>query len=206
MTLRSLQRETVQLQRKLQLLVDRYPEGGLEPDDRILNRLLTTYWRQAHGGLPGPRERRYWEAVDWVNQFHAYIRRLSDYFRYEAEEPERLGKLPLAIALPLPAAELIRRLSLQGQMLKRWAGSGKEPDPRRGKDEREIRTYLRSQCNVKGLEVVAREIGCDRDTLSDFLNESTKPQEKTLQKFREYRQLQQALPAKQDRGSERRPR
>src|SRR4029079_10931354 len=81
--------------------------GGLEPDDRILNRLLTTYWRQAHGGLPGPRERRYWEAVDWVNQFHAYIRRLSDYFRYEAEEPERLGKLPLAIALPLPAAELI---------------------------------------------------------------------------------------------------
>ena len=71
MTLRSLQRETVQLQRKLQLLVDRYPEGGLEPDDRILNRLLTTYWRQAHGGLPGPRERRYWEAVDWVNQFHA---------------------------------------------------------------------------------------------------------------------------------------
>jgi hypothetical protein len=62
-------------------------------------------------------------------KFHAYITRLSDYFRYEAEEPERLGKLPLAVALPLPAAELIRRLKLQGQMLKRWAGSGKEPDP-----------------------------------------------------------------------------
>jgi hypothetical protein len=68
MTLRSLQRETVQLQRKLQLLVDRYPEGELEPNERILNRLLTNYWRQAHGGLPGPRERRYWEAVDWVNE------------------------------------------------------------------------------------------------------------------------------------------
>jgi hypothetical protein len=47
--LTALIRDTSRLKRRLQNLVDQYPEDKLAPDARIFNRILTHGWRHAHG-------------------------------------------------------------------------------------------------------------------------------------------------------------
>lgn len=187
-TLKELLRETAYLRRQLQRLVDSYPEDTLDPDDRILNRILTNQWRQLHGGYYGPRERRYEEAVDWVKRFDAYIDRLRNYCSYDLDAPKRFSALPLTGRAPVPASECIRLLELQSKQIARLSREGSDipSTASETKSVRELRSRLQVRVGNLGAKTVAAEISCARDTLSDFLAEKTKPQEKTMQLFRDY--------------------
>lgn len=60
-------------------MVKRYPEDALEPDQKIFNRLLTTDWRYLQGDLYGPVERRYSDAVKWIEALHRYDSDLREF-------------------------------------------------------------------------------------------------------------------------------
>jgi hypothetical protein len=186
--LKDLLRETARLRRQLQRLVKSYPDEHLDPDDRILNRILTNDWRYLRGGLYGPHEHRYVEAVDWVDQFDADVDRLRDYCFYKLDAPDRFAALPLTEHWRVPASECIRLLGLQDEMIARWSGLAGDIQSRasESKDGRKLRSRLQALVDSQGAKKVAAEIPCTRDTLSDFLGGKTKPQEKTMQLFRDY--------------------
>ena len=181
-------RETARLRRQLERLVKSYPDEHRDPDDRILNRILTNDWRYLRGGLYGPHEHRYVEAVDWVDQFDAYVDRLRDCCFYKLEAPDRFAALPLTEHMRVPASECIRLLGLQGEMIARWSGLAGDVQSRASgsKDERKLRSRLQALVDSLGAKRVAADIGCTRDTLGDFLSGKTKPQEKTMQLLRDY--------------------
>ena len=93
-TLKDLLRETATLRRQLQRLV-KTTQTNISTRTIASNRILTNDWRYMRGGFHGPLERRYVEAVDWVNQFDAYVDRLRDYCFHELEAPDRFIALPL---------------------------------------------------------------------------------------------------------------
>jgi len=187
-TLHGLLRETSRLQRKLQRLVDTYPEENLEPDEKILNRILTNDWRHAHGGVHGPHERRYWEAVAWVNRFDAYASALHDHCLYDLEDKNRLTALPLVRRLRIPAAECIHLLKIQERMIAGWSDKAERARPTRSdrKGLQKLRSCLRALVDAKGMKTVAAETGCNRDTVADFLKGTTMPQERTVKLLRKY--------------------
>lgn len=180
-TLTELMAQTARLGKRLQGLVKKYPDDSVEPDGRIFSRILTNDWRRPIGGVHGPLDKRYWDAVAWVESFDAYVRKLLAYF---AQQPERLATLPLTRRLRLPAAQLLQLFELQRDML-----TLEEPKPQvRNKDIHELRKRLQHDANALGSDELADRIGCNRDTLSDFLLGKTKPQEKTMKKLRAYAQ------------------
>ena len=186
-TLTELSAQTAHLGKRLQGLLKQYPDGTVEPDERIFNRILTNHWRHAIGGVHGPFEARYWDAVGWVKSFDVYLRELTEHFTFELEQPERMSKLPVTKRLALPSAELIRLLKIQQGMLLRWAKAGKPSKPQgRKDDDQDLRKRIRQHADALGLDELAKQIGCNRDTLSDFLLGKTKPQEKTMKKLRAY--------------------
>ena len=128
------------------------------------------------------------EAVDWVNQFDAYVERLREYFVYELQAPDRFATLPLPGRAPVPASECIRLLELQGKRIAGWSRiTGGAPSPAsENKSVRDLRSRLQASVDSLGAKRVAADIGCTWDTLTDFLGGKTKPQEKTMQLFRNY--------------------
>ncbi|MBZ5633702.1 MAG: hypothetical protein LAO55_11325 [Acidobacteriia bacterium] len=186
--LKDLLRETAKLRRQLQRLTKNYPDEHLDPDERILNRILTNDWRYLRGGFHGPLEQRYVEAVDWVSQFDAYVDQLRDFCVHELEAPDRFATLPLPGRAPVPASECIRLLELQGKRIAGWSRiAGHVPSPAsENKSVRDLRSRLQALVDSLGAKRVAADIGCTWDTLTDFLGGKTKPQEKTMQLFRDY--------------------
>ena len=147
--LRSVWRATRQLREALERLATKFPDNHLEPDARILNRILRLDWRHLHGDLHGPHEERYWAAVEWVKRFDAYIGHLHGDFRYELEAPERLRLLPITNRSQLDASKLIRQLKTQQRMLSKWVKAAKQSE--RDEELEQLRSDL-SMGPSQGLE------------------------------------------------------
>jgi hypothetical protein len=98
-----------------------------------------------------------------------------------------MGKFPVTKRLALPATEIIRLLNIQRGMLTKWTKALEEPMPPSRKDEdKELRERIQQHADALGLDELASQIGCNKDTLRDFLLEKTKPHGETMKKLRAF--------------------
>lgn len=170
--------ETHRLERGLAALIRRYPEDGMEPDNRIFHRLLTNDWRYSVK-QHGPLEQRYAAAAQWVAEFDAYVRSLLEYCMLAQKEVQ----LPLTGRLRIPVAEILRLLRLQRQILVQWQ---EDPAPHGRDNSAVLRDKLQRALQTRGAKAVAAEAGVNRDTLQDFVQGKTAPRQKTLLKLHDY--------------------
>jgi hypothetical protein len=112
-------RRTDTLHKRLRALIKQHPEDGLQPDDKIFNRLLTKDWRNWHNFI-GPLEKRYVDAAKWVDDFNTYHLELCEFCVYSLGAPTKPEELPMNPHLRMSASECLRRLELQFQVLSRW--------------------------------------------------------------------------------------
>jgi hypothetical protein len=176
-------RRTDALHQRLRALIKRHPEDGLQPDDKIFNRLLTNDWRHRHNFI-GPLEERYVDAAKWVGDFNAYHLELWEFCVYSLGAPTKPEELPMNPHLRLPASECLRRLDLQLEVLSRWEREA--PDSGAADRFGRIRAGLQVLVKDRGMKAVAAAAGVNRDTLQDFMSGKTTPQKKTLGRLEAY--------------------
>ena len=181
-------RRTDTLYKRLRALIKRYPEDGLQSDDKIFNRLLTNDWRFLQNFI-GPLEKRYVDAASWVYDFNTYHLELCDFCVYSLGAPKKSEELPMNPHLRMSASECLRRLELQFQVLSRWEreAANSQAADRVGR----IRANLQVLVHDKGIKTVEADVGVNRDTFRDFMSGKTKPQTKTLDKLEAYMKRQQ---------------
>ena len=182
-SLDSFIQRTKALHKSLEKLIKQYPEGSLQPDDKIFNRILTNDWRN-FTNFVGPIEKRYVDASEWVRALRSYHSDLCDFCSYSMGEPGKLEELPMNPGLGLSASRCLDSLELQFQVLTRWKSEVKvspSADPLA-----RLRRELQALIETKGIKIVAVEAKLARDTVEDFANGKTKVQENTLRKLKEY--------------------
>jgi hypothetical protein len=175
-------RRTDTLYKRLRALTKRYPEDGLQSDDKIFNRLLTNDWR--YQNFIGPLEKRYVDAANWVYDFNTYHLELCEFCDYSLGAPKKPEELPMNPHLRMSASVCLRRLELQFQALSRWEreATNSVAADRVGR----IRADLQVLVNKRGIKTVEAKVGVNRDTFRDFMSGKTTPQKKTLDKLETY--------------------
>jgi hypothetical protein len=183
-SLASFIQRTDVLRKSLQRLIKRYPEDALQPDDKIFNRILTNDWRYLRSDFNGPMEKRYAEAVKWVEALHSYHSDLCDFLIYSLGAPKKVDELPMHPRLPVPASQCLRCLELQIQVLTRW---DREATHSVATDRvARLRADLQALIDERGTKAVEAEVGVNGDTLRDFIRGKTNPHEKSLSKYKAY--------------------
>lgn len=172
------------LRKSLERLIKRYPEHTLPPDEKIFNRILTNDWRFLKNDFNGPVEKRYAEAVEWVEALRGYHSDLCDFCVYSLGAAKKLDELPMHPHLPFSASQCLRRLELQVHVLTRW----ERETTASGATDRvaRLRTDLQVLIEKRGMKTVQVEAGLSRDTILDFMNGKTRPHEKSLSKYEAY--------------------
>jgi hypothetical protein len=176
-------RRTDTLYKRLRALTKRYPEDGLQSDDKIFNRLLTNDWRYLQNFI-GPLEKRYVDAANWVDDFNTYHLELCEFCVYSLGAPTKPEELPMNPHLRMSASECLRRLELQFQVLSRWEreATNSVAADRVGR----IRADLQVLVNKRGIKTVEAKVGVNRDTFRDFMSGKTTPQKRSLDKLETY--------------------
>jgi hypothetical protein len=175
-------RRTDTLYKRLRALIKRYPEDGLQSDDKIFGRLLTNDWR--YQNFIGPLEKRYVDAASWVGDFNTYHLELCEFCVYSLGAPTKPEELPMNPHLRMSASECLRRLQLQFQVLSRWEREATNSVAADRADR--IRADLQVLVKERGMKAVAAAAVVSTDTLQDFISGETKPQKKTLDKLEAY--------------------
>jgi hypothetical protein len=176
-------RWTDTLHERLRALIKRHPEDGLQPDDKIFNRLLTIDWRKSHNFI-GPPEKRYMDAAKWINDLNNYHQELCEFCVYTLGVPAKREELPMNPGLRLRASECLRQLELQFQVLSRWELEA--TDSVAANRVAGFRADFQVLVKERGMKAVAAAAGVSPDTLQDFISGKTKPQQKTLDKLETY--------------------
>ena len=188
-SLASFIRQTDTLHKRLQALIKQYPEDALQPDEKIFNRLLTNDWRYLRNHSVA-LEKRYVDAAKWVDDFNRYHSDLRDFCVYRLGTPTKLNELPMYPQLRLSAERCVYYLELQFEVLRRWEGEA--TDSVGAERVVRLKADLRVLVDKRGIKTVEAEAGVNRDTILDFLNGKTKPQQKTLDKLELYAKPQKS--------------
>ena len=188
-------RKTKKLRRDLVGLVRRFPEGHLDLGERIFVRFLNPVWRKI-GGLHGPYEQKQAMAVEWIEQFHQYIRDLDDCISTVMLKPELFQLVPLHRPRDSSATECIRMLVRQEAVLKQIQGAlpRSTKSPHSGQSKGDIRAQLNAAIERMGIAYCVSVSRLNRDTIADIAEGRVeKPRTKTREKlgklFTKIRQL-----------------
>src|SRR5580704_18067317 len=106
-SLASFIRLTDILYKSLEKLIKQYPEDALQPDDKILNRILTNDWRYLKNEFNGPVEKRYADASNWVETLHSYHSDLCDFCIFSLGAAKKVRQLPMHPNRPLSASQCL---------------------------------------------------------------------------------------------------
>lgn len=178
-------RRTETLHKSLRALIKKHPEDGLQPDDKIFNRLLTNDWRNSPNSI-GALEKRYVDAATWVHDLNTYHQELCEFCDYSLGAPTKPKELPMNPYLRTSASECLRQLELQFQVLSRWEREA--TDSVAANRVAGLRADLQVLVKERGMKAVAAAAGVSTDTFQDFISGKTKPQQKTLDKLEALRE------------------